>query len=171
MSELNGNGVQEAAKETVEAAAEAFKAAEASANEAFAGLDVAVPEAVRTVAEKTVKQSREAYENAKDAMEEAVEVLEKSIDQAGQGAAAINRKVIDMTQTNLNTGFDLAKDIAGAKNVAEIMELQNAFVRKQFEVLTAQAEEIRSLSTQIASNTTDPLKEHVTRSIDKVITR
>ena len=170
MSELNGNGVQEA-KETVEAATEAFKAVEANVNEAFTGLDMAVPEAVRTVAEKTVTQSREAYENAKDVMEEAVEVLEKSIDQAGQGAAAINHKVIEMTQTNLNTSFDLAKNIAGAKNVAEILELQNAFVRKQFEVLTAQAEEIRALSTQIASNTTDPLKEHVTRSIDKVITR
>ncbi|MDA7947465.1 MAG: phasin family protein [Hyphomicrobiaceae bacterium] len=170
MSEVNGNGVQEA-KETIAAAADAFKAVESNVNEAFSGLDVAVPEAVRTVAEKTVKQSREAYENAKDAMEEAVEVLEKSIDQAGQGAAAINRKVIDMTQANLNTGFDLAKDIAGARNIAEIMELQNAFVRKQFEVLTAQAEEIRALSTQIASNAADPLKEHVTRSIDKVITR
>ena len=170
MSDLNGNGVQEA-KETVEAAAEPLKAVETGANEAFAGIDVAVPEAVRTVAEKTVKQSRDAYESAKDAMEEAVEVLEKSIDQAGQGAAAINRKVIDIAQTNLNTSFDLAKDIAGAKNVAEIMELQSAFVRKHFETLAAQAEEIRDLSTQIASNTTDPLKEHVTRSIDKVISR
>ena len=170
MSDLNGNGVQDA-KEAVDAAAKSLKAVEAGVSEAFAGLDVAVPEAVRTVAENTVKQSREAYENAKDAMEDAVEVLEKSIDQAGQGAAAINRKVIDITQTNLNTGFDLAKNLAGAKNVAEIMELQGAFVRRQFEVLTAQAEEIRSLSTQIASDTTNPLKDHVTRSIDKVISR
>lgn len=170
MSDLNGNGVQEA-KETIEATAKTMKAVEAQVNEAFAGIDVAVPEAVRTVAEKTVKQSREAYENAKGAMEEAVEVLEKSIDEAGQGAAAINRKVIDITQTNLNTGFDFAKDIAGAKNVAEIMELQSAFVRKQFEILSAQAEEIRALTTQVASKTTDPLKDHVTRSIDKVVSR
>ena len=73
----------------------------------------------------------------------------------GQGAAAINRKVIDIAQTNLNTSFDLAKDIAGAKNVAEIMELQSAFVRKHFETIAAQAEEIRELSTQVASKTTD----------------
>jgi len=170
MSDMNGNGVNDA-KEAVDAAAETLKAVESGVKEAFAGLDVAVPEAVRTVAEQTVTQSREAYENAKDAMEEAVEVLEKSIDHAGQGAAAINRKVIDMTQTNLNTGFDLAKDLAGAKNVAEIMELQSAFVRKQFESLAAQAEEIRTLSTQIATDTANPLKEHVSRSIDKVTSR
>ena len=63
MSDLNGNDAQEA-KETIEAATDAFKAVEANVNEAFAGLDMAVPEAVRTVAEKTVTQSREAYENA-----------------------------------------------------------------------------------------------------------
>jgi phasin len=118
-----------------------------------------------------VTQSREAYENAKEALEDAVEVLEQSIDQAGQGTAALNRKVIDIAQTNLNTGFDLAKDLAGAKNLAEIMELQASFARKQFEAFTTQAEELRTLSTKIATDTTNPLKDHVSRSIDKAITR
>ena len=163
MSDSNLNGVDEA----VEAVTDSFKKVEAGVSELFDGADMAVPEAVRKIAEQTVTQSREAYENAKGSMEEAVEVLEKSIDQAGQGAAAINRKVIDNAQTNLNTGFDLAKDLAGAKNIAEIMELQSSFVRKQFEVLSAQAEEIRTLSTKVATDTTNPIKDHVSRSIDK----
>ena len=131
---------------------------------------MAVPEALRAIAEKTVTQSREAYESAKDSMEVAVEVLEKSIDEAGQGAAALNRKVIDNTQTNLNTGFDLVKALASAKNIAEIMELQASFAREQFEALTAQAEEIRDLSTKVATDTANPLKDHVSRSIDKAMT-
>jgi phasin len=168
MTELNRNGA-EAAEAAVEAATSTYKKMEADMTKMFEGLDMAVPEAVRSFAEQTVTQSREAYEQAKGAMEEAVEVLEKSIDQAGQGAAALNRKVIDITQTNLNTGFDLAKDLAGAKNIAEIMELQASFARKQFETLTGQAEEIRELTTKFATKTTDPLKEHMTRSIDKVM--
>lgn len=167
MSDNNLNGVDEA----VEAMTENFKKAEAGVAEMFEGVDMAVPEAVRAMAEKTVAQSRDAYENAKGSMEEAVEVLEKSIDQAGQGAAAINRKVINNTQANLNTGFDLAKDLASAKNIAEIMELQSSFVRKQFEVLSAQAEEIRTLSTKVATDTTDPVKDHVSRSIDKAMSK
>jgi phasin len=167
MSDKNLNGVDEA----VEAMTENFKKAEAGVAEMFEGVDMAVPEAVRAMAEKTVAQSRDAYENAKGSMEDAVEVLEKSIDQAGQGAAAINRKVIDNTQANLNTGFDLAKDLASAKNIAEIMELQSSFVRKQFEVLSAQAEEIRTLSTKVATDTTDPVKDHVSRSIDKAMSK
>jgi phasin len=167
MSDKNLNGVDEA----VEAMTENFKKAEAGVAEMFEGVDMAVPEAVRAMAEKTVAQSRDAYENAKGSMEDAVEVLEKSIDQAGQGAAAINRKVIDNTQANLNTGFDLAKDLASAKNIAEIMELQSSFVRKQFEVLSAQAEEIRTLSTKVATDTTDPVKDHVSRSIDNAMSK
>lgn len=164
MSNTKKNVVEQA----VEAASEQVTQAVHNVTELFDGADMAVPEAVRALAEQTVTQSREAYENAKDAMEEAVEVLEKSIDQTGQGAAAINRKVIGIAQTNLNTSFDLAKNLAGAKNVAEIMELQSSFVRKQFETFAAQAEEFRDLSTQITKDTATPVKDHVSRSIDKV---
>ena len=165
MSDINSNDTGEAA----ETKADPYKKLEKGVSELLEGVDMAVPEAVRAIAEQTVTQSREAYEAAKGSMEGAVEVLEKSIDQAGQGAAALNRKVIDNAQTNLNTSFDLAKDLAGAKNIAEIMELQSSFVRKQFEILAAQAEEIRTLSTKIATDTASPLKDHVSRSIDKAM--
>ncbi len=166
MSDVNLNGAEEA----VETTADSFKKVEAGVSELFNGVDMAVPEAVRAIAEQTVTQSREAYETAKGSMEEAVEALEKSIDHAGQGAAAFNRKVIDNAQTNLNTGFDLAKDLAGAKNIAEIMEFQASFARKQFESLSAQAEEIRTLSVKVATDAANPLKDHVSRSIDKATT-
>lgn len=166
MSQLNTNSAKGAEK-AVESATQTHKKVEADMNKVFEGMDMAVPEAVRSLAEQTVTQSREAYERAKDAMEETVEVLEKSLDQAGQGAAAFNRKVIDITQTNLNTGFDLAKDMAGAKNIAEIMQLQSSFARAQFEALAKQAEEVRELTAKIATDTTSPIKDHMTRSIDK----
>ena len=167
MSEIKENIVEE----TIEAANEQVAQAVNTMTGMFEGVDTAVPEAVRELAEQTVTQSREAYENAKGAMEEAVEVLEKSIDQTGQGVAAINRKAIGIAQTNLNTSFDLAKKLAGAKNVAEIMELQSSFVRNQFETFAAQAEEFRTLSTQITTDAISPVTEHVTKSFDKIVTR
>jgi len=168
MSDFNTNGAAEAEK-AAEAANDTFKQVEANMTKMFEGADMAVPEAVRKMAEQTVNQSREAYEKAKDAMEDAVGVMEKSIDTAGQGAVAWNRKVIDLAQTNLNTSFDFAKDLAGAKNVAELMELQSTFARKQFETMTGQAEEVRTLAAKIASDTTAPIKDHMTRSIDKAM--
>ena len=84
-----------------------------------------MPESVRALAEKTVNQSREAYERGKDALEEAIDALERSFDAAGQGATAFNRKLIDLAQRNLNSAFDLAKSLAGAKTLGEIVELQS----------------------------------------------
>ena len=131
-------------------------------------LDATVPESVRALAEKTVMQTREAYERAKDTLEEAVDAMERSFDAAGQGAAAFNRKIIDITQRNLNSSFDLAKKLAAAKNLTEIVELQSAYVRQQFDALASQAGEIRALSSKIAADTTEPIKAQVTRSMDKV---
>src|SRR5215210_4650752 len=131
-------------------------------------IDTTVPESVRALAEKTVTQTREAYEKGKDALEEAVDALERSFDAAGQGAAAFNRKLIDIAQRNLNSGFDLAKSMAGAKNLAEIMELQSNFLRHQFEVFANQANEIRALTSKIAADTAEPIKSQVTRSMETI---
>jgi phasin len=149
-----------------EKARETFK--KASADFEQIARDATVPESVRALAEKTVTQTREAYEKAKDALEDAVDALERSFDAAGQGAAAFNRKLIDITQRNLNSGFDLAKKLAGAKNLAEIVELQSAFIRQQFDAMASQAGEIRALSTKIAADTSEPIKAQVTRTMDKV---
>ena len=111
------------------------------------GFDTAIPESVRTLAEKTVDRTREAYDRSTDAFEASVATFEKSFDAAGQGAAAFNRKIIDIAR-NLNSSFDLAKSLAGAKNLADMVELQSAYWRKQFGTLTAQAEEVQALSTE-----------------------
>lgn len=129
-------------------------------------IDTTVPESVRALAEKTVNQTREAYERGKDALEEAVDALERSFDAAGQGCAAFNRKLIDIAQRNLNSGFDLAKSLAGAKNLGEIMELQSNYLRHQFDVFANQAGEIRALTTKIAADTTEPIKHQVSRSFE-----
>ena len=131
-------------------------------------LDTAFPETARVFAEKTVAQTREVYDRSKDALEAAVDTMEKSFDAAGQGAVALNRKIMDIAQRNVNSGFDLANSLAGAKNLAEMMELQGAYWRKQFGALAAQAEEVRALSTKVTADTAEPVKAHVTSSMEEL---
>ena len=128
------------------------------------GLDTAIPEGVRALAEKTVAQTREVYDRSTDAFEASVATFEKSFDAAGQGAAAFSRKIIDIARRNLDASFDLAKSLAGAKNLTDMVELQTAFWRKQFGTLTAQAEEVRALSTKVTADAAGALKEHMARS-------
>jgi phasin len=123
---------------------------------------------MRALAEKNIAQTRELYERSKDAYEAVIEGWERTLDAAGQGAVALNRKVIDITQRNINSGFDLAESLAGAKNLAEAMQLQVSYWRKQLGTLGAQVEEVRTLSTQVTADVTEPIKAQVKRGRDEL---
>jgi phasin len=130
--------------------------------------DAAVPESVRAMAEKAVDQSREVYDRSKDALDASVATLERTFDAAGQGAVAFNRKIIDIAQRNVNSGFDLAKSLAGAKNLSEIVEMQSAYWQKLLGALTSQVEEVRALSTKLVAAAGEPLKEQAKRGVDEL---
>ena len=121
------------------------------------GLDTAVPEGVRALAEKSVAQTRQAYDRSLDAFDTSLTTFERTFDAAGQGAIAFNHKIVDIARRNVSASFDLAASLAGAKNLADIVELQSAFWRKQFGVLTAQAEEVRSLSMKVTTDAADQI--------------
>jgi phasin len=131
-------------------------------------LDTAIPEAMRAFAGTAVMQSREAYERAKATLDAGVEAVERSYDAAGQAATALNRKIIDIAQRNVNSGFDLAKSLASAKNLAEMVELQGAYWRKQLEALMEQAEEVRELSVNASVDVAEPIKRHATHQAEQV---
>lgn len=140
---------------------------EVTAKLGLLGLDTAIPEGVRALAATTVDQTREACSRSTDAFEASVATFEKSFDAAGQGAAAFNRKIIDIARRNLNSSFDLAKSLTGAKNLADMVELHAAYWRKQIGTLTAQAEEVQALSTKVTADATEAFKAHMARGADK----
>jgi phasin family protein len=81
---------------------------------------------------------------------------------------AFNRKIIDIAQRNVNSSFDLAKSLAGAKNLSEMVKLQAAYWQKLLGTLTSQAEEVRALSTKLVAAAGEPLKEQVKRGVDEL---
>jgi phasin len=142
-------------------------ATEKARNAQFEGFrENQVPSSMRALAERNVAQTREVYERSKNTLRAVLESWEKSFGAAGEGAVALNHKIIDIAERNINTGFDLAADLAGANNLAEVMELQAAYWRKQFGDLSAQAEELRALSTRVTANMAEPIKAQVTHGMD-----
>jgi hypothetical protein len=123
--------------------------------------DAQMPESMRTLAEKSVVQTRELCEHSLEAV---LESWERFVD-AGQGAVALNRKAIDIARRNINTGFGLAESLARAKNLAEAMELQAGYWRKQLGELAAQAGEMRTLSTKVTADVAAPIRAQVTRGM------
>ena len=130
------------------------------------GLDTAVPEGVRALAEQAVTRTRKAYDRSLDAFDASLTTFERTFDAAGQGAVAFNRKIVDLARRNVDAGFDLATSLAGAKDLADMVELQAAFWRKQFGVLTAQAEEVRAVSTKVTAAAAEPIKSQMERGVD-----
>ena len=89
-----------------------------------------VPTTFRALAEQNVAHTRELYEGSKNTLQAVLESWQKSFGAAGQGAATLNRRFIDLAERNINTGFDLATGLAGARNFGEVMELQATYWRK-----------------------------------------
>jgi hypothetical protein len=124
--------------------------------------DAQMPESMRALAEKSVAQTRELYVHSLEAM---LESWERFVVAAGQGAVALHRKAIDITRRNINTRFGLVERLAGAKNLAEAMELQTAYWRKQVGELAAQAGEMRTLTTKVTADAAAPIEAQVTRGM------
>jgi hypothetical protein len=122
--------------------------------------DAQMPESMRALAEKSVAQTRELYVRSLEAV---LESWERFVVAAGQGTVAFNRKAIDIARRNINNGFGLAERLAGAKNVAEAMELQTTYWRNQVGELASQAGEMRTLSTNVTAEVAVPIKAQVTR--------
>jgi hypothetical protein len=89
------------------------------------------------------------------------EVVQRSFGVANQVAAAFNRSFIDLVQRNVISGFDLAKNISEAKNLAEVVELQATYWQRQFG-LSSQAkllEVLPSLGISVAADLGAPMEE------------
>ena len=124
--------------------------------------DAQMPESMRALAEKSVAQTREFYVHSFEAV---LESWERFVVAAGQGALALNRKAIDITRRNINTSFGLAEKLARAKNLAEAMELQTTYWRKQVGDLASQAGEMRTLTTRVTADVPAPIKRRLTRGM------
>ena len=121
-------------------------------------LPTQVPASMRALAEMNVAQTRELYQRSANAIEAVFESWEDCFDAAGQGAVAFNRKILDIMERNISTGFDLATRLARAKNPFEAIELQAAYWRKQFGELRMQAEEVRTLLERVTDSVAEPIK-------------
>ena len=125
--------------------------------------DAQMPESMRALAEKSVAQTRELYVHSFEAV---LESWERFVVAAGQGTVALNRKAIEIARRNITNGFGLAESLAGAKNLAEAMELQTTYWRNQVGELASQAGEMRTLTTKVTADVTAPtIKAQPTRGM------
>ena len=118
-----------------------------------------MPAAFRELAEKSIAQAKENYEKVKGAAEQATDILEDTYSTASKGCCDYGLKVIEAARTNSNATFDLVSELMTAKSYAEVVEKSTAFMRAQFETLTAQAKSLGEQAQKVATETAEPIKE------------
>ena len=72
---------------------------------------------------------------------------------------ALNKKALDAAQSNVEAGFDFARDIMSAKTVGDMIEMQTSFARKQFDTLSGQSKDMQDALTQSIEEVSAPVKE------------
>jgi phasin len=126
-----------------------------------------VPAAFREAAEKSIAQCKESYDKMKRVAEEATDVLEHTYTTASSGCSGYGLKVIETARANSNAAFDLMGQLLGAKSYSEAVELSTAFMRSQFETMTAQAKDLTEHAQKVATDTAEPMKESFTSALSK----
>jgi phasin len=129
---------------------------------------VEVPVAFREFAEKSIEQARDAYAKIKTAAEEATDIVEGTYETAREGAFAIGVKAIDAAKTNSDASFAFAKELFAAKTFAEVIELNTAYARKQFEAFTGQFKELQELTQKVVTDTTKPVTTQVQKTFKEI---
>jgi len=113
-----------------------------------------IPEQIRDLAENNVKQAQQAFDEFMSATQQAVSTLETSASTVQSGTLDFNKKALNYAEENVATAFEFAKKALKAKDVQELMQLQNEFLRSQMAALGEQARDLSDSVTKTATEAT-----------------
>jgi phasin len=126
-----------------------------------------VPPAFRDMAEKSMSQAKDTYEKMKAAAEEATDVLEDTYATTTRGMSDYGLKLIEISRVNTNAAFDFVSELFAVKSCAEALELSSVHAQRQFGALTAQTKELSELAQRVVIDVAEPMKEGVTKALNK----
>jgi phasin len=109
-----------------------------------------IPQQMRDLAEKNVEQARAAFGQFMDAMTQAMGMWSKGIpsNEVTSGFKVVQDRAVRFAKQNAEAGFALASDLAGAKDVQEVLSLQSRYAQSQMQSYSLQAQELGRLMAE-----------------------
>jgi phasin len=111
-----------------------------------------LPPEVRNMAERSVEQARQAFDGFIAAAQQAVTAFEGQAETARKGAKNVTEKAMSFAQHNIASSFELAQQLIRAKDVQEVMKLQNEYITRQMQAFTEQARTLGESTSQAAQD-------------------
>lgn len=118
-----------------------------------------IPADVTAFAQKSVDQAQAAFEKANEFAHSNVQLLDAATSAYKSRFADLQMRAMEIAQINMNSGFAFARKLFAAKEIGEVLNLQQDFVREQSEVLRGQASELNELTVALAKETFKPVQD------------
>ena len=107
-----------------------------------------VPTQMRQFAEQSVEQAKKAVDGFLTAAHKTAVTLESQANTAQAGAKDVREKVMSFAEENINNSFDFAQKLVRAKDIQEVMALQQEFLKQQMQQMQQQAKDLGTSAVQ-----------------------
>ena len=115
-----------------------------------------VPTQMRQFAEQSVEQARKAVDGFLTAAHKTAVTMENQASTAQSGAKDMRDKVLTLAEQNINNSFEFAQKLVRAKDIQEVMALQQEFLKQQMQAMQSQAKDIGAAATKAAMDSAKP---------------
>jgi phasin len=115
-----------------------------------------VPTQMRQFAEQSVEQARKAVDGFLTAAQKTAVTMENQASTAQSGAKDMRDKVMTLAEQNINNSFEFAQKLVRAKDIQEVMALQQEFLKQQMQAMQSQAKDIGAAATKAAMDSAKP---------------
>lgn len=109
-----------------------------------------IPPQMRDLAEKNVEQARQAYSQFLDMARKAQDMMTRSTGAMTDSAREVQTKAMRYAQDNVQASFELASELARARDLKEAMEIQTRYTQQQMRNYAEQTQDLGRLMTEAA---------------------
>jgi phasin len=115
-----------------------------------------VPTQMRQFAEQSVAQARKAVDGFLTAAQKTASTIEAQAATAQSGAKGVQEKAMSFAEQNIASSFEFAERLVRAKDIQEVMALQQEFLKSQMQAMTEQAKDLGATAGKVAMDSTKP---------------
>jgi hypothetical protein len=115
-----------------------------------------IPPQIRELAERNVEQARNAYAQFMDAMTKAAGMWTSAVPQneMTSGFKSVQERAVRFAKQNAEAGFEMASEIAAAKDLKDILAIQARYAQTQMQTYALQAQELARLMAEATQSMT-----------------
>lgn len=123
--------------------------------------DAKTTDELREAVRQRMKGSEENPERAFVMFEQMSQNFQVAMEDVRNDAARISFKLMEFAQANFRNNVELAREYAAARSVPDVFNVQASYFKRQMDLMNKQTEELRRLTSEIASKNTAQIQSSI----------